>query len=152
MTVLPPHLSLFCLPATHIQSSPNTSCVATPSAPTWHWLWLQLLWRFNKEAVALRIQYLMNSKEGAESHTVLVTDIPVLEFGTIPHRIETTVFRYLPVRIKVGQPLSGCTSTICKSANFAESACLGDKLMRLVPKKTMWCKRCKDCICWLVTM
>ena len=44
----------------------------------------------------------MKTKEGAESHTVLVTDIPVLEFGTIPHRIETTVFRYLPVRIKVG--------------------------------------------------
>lgn len=62
---------------------------------------LQLLWRFNKEAVALRIQYLMNTKEGAESHTVLVTDIPVLEYGTIPHRIETTVFRYLPQRIKV---------------------------------------------------
>ncbi len=62
---------------------------------------MQLLWRFNKEAVALRIQYLMKTKEGAESHTVLVTDIPVLEFGTIPHRIETTVFRYLPVRIKV---------------------------------------------------
>lgn len=62
---------------------------------------VQLLWRFNKEAVALRIQYLMNTKEGAESHTVLVTDIPVLEYGTIPHRIETTVFRYLPQRIKV---------------------------------------------------
>lgn len=65
---------------------------------------LQLMWRFNQEAVALRIQYLMNTKEGAESHTVLVTDIPVLEFGTIPHRIETTVFRYLPVRIKVRSP------------------------------------------------
>lgn len=52
--------------------------------------------------MALRIQYLMKTKEGAESHTVLVTDIPVLEFGTIPHRIETTVLRYLPVRIKVG--------------------------------------------------
>lgn len=71
-------------------------------------LTLQLLWRFNKEAVALRIQYLMKTKEGAESHTVLVTDIPVLEFGTIPHRIETTFFRYLPVRIKVGP--SACTA------------------------------------------
>ena len=65
---------------------------------------MQLLWRFNKEAVALRIQYLMNTKEGAESHTVLVTDIPVLEYGTIPHRIETTVFRYLPLRVKVVHP------------------------------------------------
>ncbi|KAL3134039.1 hypothetical protein ABBQ32_008471 [Trebouxia sp. C0010 RCD-2024] len=64
------------------------------------WYIYKLLWRFNKEAVALRIQYLMKTKEGAESHTVLVTDIPVLEFGTIPHRIETTFFRYLPVRIK----------------------------------------------------
>ncbi|KAL0039508.1 hypothetical protein WJX77_000232 [Trebouxia sp. C0004] len=66
------------------------------------WYVYKLMWRFNQEAVALRIQYLMNTKEGAESHTVLVTDIPVLEFGTIPHRIETTVFRYLPVRIKEG--------------------------------------------------
>lgn len=50
----------------------------------------------------------MNTKEGAESHTVLVTDIPVLEYGTIPHRIETTVFRYLPQRIKVRPFLTHC--------------------------------------------
>ena len=33
---------------------------------------LQLLWRYNREAVALRIQYLMTAKMGQESHTVLV--------------------------------------------------------------------------------
>ena len=83
---------------------------------------LQLLWRFNKEAVALRIQYLMKTKEGAESHTVLVTDIPVLEFGTIPHRIETTFFRYLPVRIKVRHPAckACCTAHIPKKGVQAD--------------------------------
>ncbi len=78
---------------------------------------LQLMWRFNQEAVALRIQYLMNTKEGAESHTVLVTDIPVLEFGTMPHRIETTVFRYLPVRIKVRSPTRP-TSSVSRLSAF----------------------------------
>lgn len=34
---------------------------------------LQLLWRYNREAVALRIQYLMTAKMGQESHTVLVS-------------------------------------------------------------------------------
>lgn len=74
---------------------------------------LQLLWRFNREAVALRIQYLMHTKPGAESHTVFVTDIPLLDFGTIPHRIETTVFRYLPVRIKVGLLKQVVMATMC---------------------------------------
>lgn len=75
------------------------------------------MWRFNQEAVALRIQYLMNTKEGSESHTVLVTDIPVLEFGTIPHRIETTVFRYLPVRIKVRSHML-LTSSVPRLSSF----------------------------------
>jgi len=85
---------------------------------------LQLMWRFNQEAVALRIQYLMNTKEGAESHTVLVTDIPVLEFGTIPHRIETTVFRYLPVRIKVRSHIQLASSVSRRSAVSCH-ACYG---------------------------
>lgn len=82
------------------------------------------MWRFNQEAVALRIQYLMNTKEGAESHTVLVTDIPVLEFGTIPHRIETTVFRYLPVRIKVRSHIQW-TSSVSRLSAFCCHACYG---------------------------
>ena len=82
------------------------------------------MWRFNQEAVALRIQYLMSTKEGAESHTVLVTDIPVLEFGTIPHRIETTVFRYLPVRIKVRSP-TRLISFVSRLSAFCCRACCG---------------------------
>ncbi|DBA81315.1 TPA: hypothetical protein ACH3X2_006925 [Trebouxia sp. C0005] len=87
------------------------------------WYVYKLMWRFNQEAVALRIQYLMNTKEGAESHTVLVTDIPVLEFGTIPHRIETTVFRYLPVRIKEG--VKKVAKTGFGLANTGMSATIG---------------------------
>ncbi|KAK9804434.1 hypothetical protein WJX72_012500 [[Myrmecia] bisecta] len=60
----------------------------------------RLLWRYNVEAVALRIHYLNHVKKGAESHTVLVQDIPGVEFGTIPQRIDGTVFRFLPDRLK----------------------------------------------------
>ena len=45
---------------------------------------LQLLWRYNREAVALRIQYLMTAKMGQESHTVLVRMVSDLEQPTIP--------------------------------------------------------------------
>ncbi len=43
---------------------------------------LQLLWRYNREAVALRIQYLMTAKMGQESHTVLVS--MVSDLGSPP--------------------------------------------------------------------
>ena len=44
---------------------------------------LQLLWRYNREAVALRIQYLMTAKMGQESHTVLVRMVSDLGLPTI---------------------------------------------------------------------
>ena len=45
---------------------------------------LQLLWRYNREAVALRIQYLMTAKMGQESHTVLVRVASDLGLPTMP--------------------------------------------------------------------
>ena len=110
-----PQLSMTAAATTFNVHCGQACCLAPHSLS--HCSCLQLLWRFNKEAVALRIQYLMKTKEGAESHTVLVTDIPVLEFGTIPHRIETTVFRYLPVRVKVGR--TACTA--CSHSGDASS-------------------------------
>ena len=61
---------------------------------------MQLLYRYSKEAVVLRIEFLNNTRQGAESHTVLVREIPGVEYGTIPNRIESTVLRFLPAFIK----------------------------------------------------
>ena len=44
---------------------------------------LQLLWRYNREAVALRIQYLRTAKMGREGHTVLVRTVSDLGFMPI---------------------------------------------------------------------
>ena len=61
---------------------------------------MQLLYRYSKEAVVLRIEFLNTTKQGAESHTVLVREIPGVDFGTIPNRIENTVLRFLPGFLK----------------------------------------------------
>ena len=117
--VVLPQLSMIAAATTSMPTVFSACCLAAHNLS--HCSYLQLLWRFNKEAVALRIQYLMKTKEGAESHTVLVTDIPVLEFGTIPHRIETTVFRYLPVRIKVGRTACTACSHTCDVSSCVQS-------------------------------
>jgi hypothetical protein len=72
---------------------------------------LQLLWRYNKEAVALRIAFFTSARPGGVAHTVLVRDIPGLDFGTLPARLEDTALRFLPRFIKrrlvVGPPSIG---------------------------------------------
>eukprot|EP00884_Botryococcus_braunii_P007496 jgi/Botrbrau1/16748/Bobra.0277s0004.1 len=59
------------------------------------WTW-RLLWRYNEETVALRMEYLNSAPPGGQSHTVLVTDIPGVSYGTLPDRIENTFLRFLP--------------------------------------------------------
>jgi hypothetical protein len=68
---------------------------------------VQLLWRYNKEAVALRIQYLTHTPMGAESHTVMALDIPGVAYGTYLDRLDKTAFRFLPRRMKVQRWASG---------------------------------------------
>ena len=60
----------------------------------------QLLWRYNKEAVALRIAFFTSARPGGATHTVLMRDVPGLPYGTIAARIEDTLLRFLPGFIK----------------------------------------------------
>lgn len=57
---------------------------------------LRLLWHFQRAALRLRLQHLVSAPKGAQSHTVIVRDIPGIEFGTIAHRTDSTVLRFLP--------------------------------------------------------
>ena len=58
------------------------------------------LWRYCKEALRLRMFYLLNSPRGAESHSVLCTDIPAVAYGTIPNRLDGTLLKVVPAAIK----------------------------------------------------
>lgn len=67
---------------------------------------LQLLWRYNREAVALRIQYLMTAKMGQESHTVLVR--MVSDLGSPPMlRLQTSTIRLWQRQAVCKLPLNG---------------------------------------------
>jgi hypothetical protein len=44
---------------------------------------LQGLWQYNTEATLMRVKFLASGQRGGPSHTVLVTDIPGMEHGTI---------------------------------------------------------------------
>eukprot|EP00887_Chlorella_sp_A99_P001230 scaffold14.g1230.t1 len=61
---------------------------------------LRLLWRYNKRALHLRIQHLLSAPPGAQSHTVLLSDIPGVEYGTLLHRCDNTLLRFLPKSVK----------------------------------------------------
>jgi hypothetical protein len=58
------------------------------------------LWKYNKEALRLRIFYLLNQPAGAESHTVLLQDVPGVAYGTIPNRADGTLLKIIPKSVK----------------------------------------------------
>ena len=57
---------------------------------------LWLLRKFSREAVALRLRYLTSTPPGAETHSILVTDIPGIDTGTLTSKLDKTVLKALP--------------------------------------------------------
>jgi len=58
------------------------------------------VWRYCREALRLRMFYLLNTPPGAQSHSVLVTDIPAVKYGTIPDRLDGTLLKFVPKSVK----------------------------------------------------
>lgn len=78
-------------------------CAAPPRAPPGRSALYRLycpyrraLRRYNKEALRLRIFYLLNQPPGAESHTILCQDVPGVAWGTIPNRADGTLLKIIP--------------------------------------------------------
>ena len=60
---------------------------------------LQMLWRYAKKSVALRIRYLITSPKGADSNTVLVQDIPGVGFGTQAERVKSVAPKFIANKV-----------------------------------------------------
>ena len=90
-----------------------------------------MLWRYNKEAVALRIAFFTSARSGGEAHTVLVRDVPGLPYGTLAARIEDTVLRFLPRFIK-RRIVVGALKDPCLLCRLNEGPCIQARSMFLV--------------------
>jgi hypothetical protein len=85
---------------------------------------LFLLSKFSKEAVALRLRYLSTAPKGAETHSILVTDVPGVAGGTIAHRVDKTLLAAVPEaqRVKVRGLASRAGGLATKTFDAAASA------------------------------
>ena len=89
---------------------------------------LWLLRKFSREAVALRLRYLTSTPPGAETHSILVTDIPGIETGTLTSKLDKSVLRALPEESRKGVrglltgEGSGSGSAASRSASMATAA------------------------------
>lgn len=57
-------------------------------------------WRYSKVALRMRMLHLLTAPRGVETHTVLCTDVPGVNHGTIPDRLDGTLLRLVPNSIK----------------------------------------------------
>ena len=85
---------------------------------------LALLAKFSREAVSLRLRYLSTAPKGAETHSVLVTDVPGVAGGTVMHKVDSTVFKALPAsqRAKVKGLVSRASELAASRFDKAASA------------------------------
>ncbi|KAK9902019.1 hypothetical protein WJX75_001351 [Coccomyxa subellipsoidea] len=81
-----------------------------------------LLWKYSKSAVALRLRFLQQA-EGVQARTALVQDVPGIQFGTLMHRADTTVLRVLPGIVK--EPLKKTVSRVVDVGNKGLKATTG---------------------------
>lgn len=65
---------------------------------------LKLVERYNKEIVLLRNIFISKSAKGGPSHTVLVSDVPGVFYGTVGETLQSiaegTLFRFFPERLR----------------------------------------------------
>ncbi len=61
---------------------------------------VQMLWRHAKMSVALRIRYLVTLPKGTDSNTVLVQDIPGIEFGTQAMRAKSVAPKFIANKVR----------------------------------------------------
>lgn len=121
----------------------------------------QLLWKYSKGAVALRLRFLQQA-EGVQARTALVQDIPGVHFGTLMHRADTTVLRVLPGIVK--EPLKktvsrvvdvgnkGLKATTGRINNALVSRCVRAQLAHTVPRCTSARQSSDTCTCALPTL
>lgn len=77
----------------------------------------RLLWTYGTRAVALRVRHTETTPPGAATHSVLVTDVPGVDTGTFARRIDESLLRVLPVRLK-----RALTRAVAAAADFVEAA------------------------------
>ncbi|CAK0785988.1 hypothetical protein CVIRNUC_009201 [Coccomyxa viridis] len=82
----------------------------------------RLLWKYSKGIVGLRLRYLQQN-EGTEPRSVLVQDIPGVYYGTMLHRLDAFVLKWLPNAIK--KPLKKTVSTAVNVGNKGLQATAG---------------------------
>jgi hypothetical protein len=70
----------------------------TAGVVTAYTLWQ--LAKFSKDAVRLRLRYLSTTPPGADTHTVLVTDVPGVRGGTYGDALDRTLLRALPSKAR----------------------------------------------------
>jgi len=86
----------------------------TAAAVTAYTLWT--LAAFSRDAVRLRLRYLSTAQPGADTHTVLVTDVPGVRGGTAGDALDRTLLRVLP---------TGARTAVRKGADAGAGALKG---------------------------
>lgn len=96
---------------------------------------MKLLWSAHEEAVSWRVRYLAGSRKGAESHTVLVRDVPGTPYGTINawiySKLDGTLGKVIPasVRAKAEAAVTGTANAAgAGAARQSVGALMGAKL------------------------
>ena len=78
----------------------------------------QLLWKYAKKSVALRVRYFTTLPKGVASHTVLVQDIPGVPFGTQVQRVESVAPKFIASKARLTVEPWSCGRPFAKVSVF----------------------------------